>query len=107
MHWERQRSGFSSKARAVLAGLLAVLLLGSVAFSATHALHQSLHNDGSIPGHVCLLCSLAQGHLNAAETACILAVICLCPIFILPLVDAAAPSRFDYRLSPSRAPPLR
>jgi len=107
MHWERQRSGFSSKARATLAGWLAVLFLGAAALSATHALHQSLHSDGSLPGHVCLLCSLAQGHLSAAESACVLAVILLCPIFVLPPPQVAVLSRFDYRLSPSRAPPLR
>jgi len=105
MDRERRWYGFSSRASAVIAGLLTVLLFSSVALSAAHGLHQSLHRDGSIPSHQCLLCSVAHGQVNAVDVAWVSVAVLLFPLLGLRLADISVASRFDYRLSPSRAPP--
>lgn len=99
-------SGYARLSGPALAALLAVLLLAAAILSVSHALHQCLHDEGAANGHVCLVCSFAKGQLNAAPVALICSVCvfpCLwyfCRVNTLPLPG------FDYRLSPSRAPPL-
>ena len=102
---ERRLSGLSRAARPALAGLLALLLLGSGTLSVSYALHQSLHNNAAGGSHFCLVCLFAKGQVSAAEVAFVAALLVLCP---LSGIRAAKPSPwpgFDYRLSPSRAPP--
>jgi hypothetical protein len=105
VHLERRLSGLGRVAKPALAGLLAALLLVSATLSVSHALHQSLHRDGAANNHFCLVCSFAKGQVSAADVALASALVvffCLCGI------RAAKPSPlpgFDYRLSPSRAPP--
>jgi hypothetical protein len=90
-----------------MAGLLALMLFLSVLVSVNHSLHQSLHSDG-VPGtHVCLVCSLAQGQVAAVEVLSVLAAIVLVLFFEGSLVRHLPSTDFDYRLSPSRAPPSR
>jgi hypothetical protein len=88
-----------------LAGLLALLLLVAATFSASHALHRSLHQGSDANHHLCLLCAFAKGQASAASVALVAFPLffwsvrgpCFAATLVLP--------SFDYRLSPSRAPP--
>jgi len=88
-----------------LSGLLALLLLVATAFSASHTLHQLLHQDGVGSSHLCLACSFAKGQLSAAAVAVISAVMAFCCLWGVGLVSTSPFPGFDYRTSPSRAPP--
>jgi hypothetical protein len=102
---EPKLSGLSRVARSALSGLLALLLLASGTVAVSRALHQMLHNDAAGGHHLCLVCSFAKGQVSAADVTLLAALVVLCPLFSL---RAAIPSPlpvFDYRLSPSRAPP--
>ena len=91
--------------KAALAGLLALLLLISATLAVSGALHQLLHRDTAGSHHLCLVCSFAKGQVSAADVALIAPLLVLCPLFSY-LAGAPLPSAvFDYRLSPSRAPP--
>ena len=71
------------------------------------SLHRFLHSDGGETNHQCLVCSFAKGQVTAAEVSGVFAalVISLVGLILLPKVSPL-PS-FDFRLSPSRAPPRR
>jgi hypothetical protein len=91
--------------QAALVGLLALFLLVASTLSVSHTLHQALHGSDPAGAHLCLLCSLVKGQVSVAEGVFLLAALVLCwfactHIYRLPLF-----SGFDYRLSPSRAPP--
>jgi hypothetical protein len=92
--------------QSALAGLLALLLLAAASCSASHALHQSLHSDGATGGHFCLLCSFAKGQVSVAAVAVMAGAIVFCCLSGLCLLATSPYLGFDYRTSPSRAPPL-
>ena len=73
-------------AKETLAAVLAVLLLVAATLSANHSLHQAIHGDGSATTHVCLICSLSKGQVNASDIAPILAVFFALLIFTAPIV---------------------
>jgi len=82
-----------------------VILLVSGAVSVSHALHQLLHHDASGGSHSCLACSMAKGQVSAAAVAASPALpVVSCFSVLLTTVASALPG-FEYRLSPSRAPP--
>jgi hypothetical protein len=89
-----------------MAALLALLLLSAATISADRSLHQLLHGDSSA-SHFCLVCSFSTGQLDLAETGQILAVFVFSLVLGIRLVPAPVLQSFDYRLSPSRAPPPR
>src|ERR1017187_4227600 len=101
----RPERKFRSVAKAALAILLALLFLVASAFSVSPSLHQLLHHNDAGSGQICLACSLAHGQVSTAEVA----VVALALIFSLIcgalLPHTPALLSFDYRLSPSRAPP--
>jgi hypothetical protein len=86
--------------------LLAVLLLVAAILSVSHALHQCLHNEGAVNGHVCLVCSFAQGQVSAVAVALVSGVFVFPCLWYFCLVGTLPLPGFDYRISPSRAPPL-
>jgi hypothetical protein len=86
-------------------GLLALLLLVATTFSVSHALHQSLHQDGPGSGHFCLVCSFAKGQVSGEAVAVVSAILAFCCLWCVGLASTIFFPRFDYRLSPSRAPP--
>jgi hypothetical protein len=94
--------------KAVLSGIMALLLLVAATLSVNHTLHRSLHNDGSVSGHFCLVCSFAKGQANSPDVPLVLA---LCVVFVLFCIRIAEisflPGGFDYRLTYGRAPPVR
>jgi hypothetical protein len=103
---ERTVSGLSRVATPALAGLLGLMLLVSGAVSVSNALHQLLHHDASDGSHFCLVCSIAKGHVTTAVVATSPAPRAVCFISTRLAAHAAALLGFDYRISPSRAPPL-
>jgi hypothetical protein len=105
LHREKTLLGFSRVVRPALAGLLILGLLVSGALSVSQALHQLLHSDASADSHICLACSIAQGHVSVAGAAA-MPVAPVASWFSAPLTPEVLPSAgCDYRLSPSRAPP--
>jgi len=92
-------------AKPVLTGLLAGLLLICGVLSVSHAPHQSLHNDSGRSHHLCLVCMFAKGQVSAADVTLVTALFVLCPLICLCASAPSPRSAFDYRLSPSRAPP--
>ncbi len=101
----RTLGGVGRTPKAALAALLSFLLLLATTLSASQALHQSLHRDSAANGHVCLICSLVKGQVNMAAVACVLALAVFYYLGNLRLSSTAVVPGFDYRFSPSRAPP--
>ena len=83
-----------------------LLLLVATTLSVSHALHKYLHQDGGASGHFCVVCSFAKGQVSAAAVAVISAALVSCLFWGFCLVNTFAFPGFDYRFSPSRAPPL-
>ena len=102
----RTLSGHARRPGSALAALLAVLLLVAAILSVSHALHQCLHSEGAVNGHVCLLCSFAKGHVSAMAVALVSGVLIVPCLWYFCLVNTLPLPGFDYRISPSRAPPL-
>jgi hypothetical protein len=92
--------------KSAVSAVLAVLLVVAMAFSVSHSLHRILHHDGAGSDHFCLACSLAKGHVGAAVVALMPAMLVLFGFWHVCLTTASRFSGFDYRTSPSRAPPL-
>lgn len=84
-----------------LAGFLALLL-----FTSSERLHKLIHPDADSPNHECAVTMLAHGQVNAAVAPPVLASFVPTLIFVLPPLQSATGSSFDYRFSASRAPPL-
>jgi hypothetical protein len=104
---ERRESFGSGRMAKPIAVLLAGLLLLAATFSVNHSLHRTLHQGDSTTHPFCLLCSLAQGHVEAAQAGPLLAALLFCLAFVLLSSHVSPRVRFDYRLSLSRAPPRR
>lgn len=102
---ELKLSGLRPVAKSALTGLLVFLLLVSGTLAVSRALHQSLHNDAAGSHHLCLVCLFAKGQVSAADVALVIALLVLCPLFSLRVGNPSPLPAFDYRLSPSRAPP--
>jgi hypothetical protein len=102
----RTLSGYARWSGSALAALLAGLLLVAAILSVSHALHQCLHYEGAVNGHVCLVCSFAQGQVSAVVVALLSGVFVFPCLWFFRLSSTLPLPGFDYRLSPSRAPPL-
>jgi len=92
--------------RILIVGLMLVLWLGTAALAASPQLHQRLHKDSKNATHECLVTLLSKSQLLAGGAGSF--VLALIPIFFGLLVTAESFhfTIIDYRLSPSRAPPL-
>jgi len=101
---EREYSGYGFFAKSALAGLLAFLLLSASAMAISSAHGQTHHSDRS--SDQCLFCAFAHGQVMATAAQTVLAVSgSVLVAFLLPAILAAFGAS-DYRLSPSRAPPV-
>jgi hypothetical protein len=96
----------SRGARRFWALVCLVLLLVIQALAASPQLHELIHPDADLPGHHCVVTTFAHGKVEAAAGFVTLAVFVAVVIFFQPPVKSAVVSSFDYRLTPSRAPPL-
>ena len=106
MHQEHTHRRANSLPNSALSGVLAVLLLVAMTLSVSSTLHSLLHHDLTGSDHICLACSLVKGQVNATAVALILVVLVLGCFWVACVVHATPFSGFDYRTSPSRAPPL-
>ncbi|MCX6928037.1 MAG: hypothetical protein NT154_33225 [Verrucomicrobia bacterium] len=105
MHLGRTVTRFSCQPKLALGGVLALLLLVATTVSASQALHELLHQDGTGGDHFCLACSLAKGQVSLEAVAFISVLIAFCYLWgVCPVSTSPFPG-FDYRTSPSRAPP--
>jgi hypothetical protein len=106
VHSGRILGGLGRVPAVALTGLLVLSLLLTATLSVSHALHQSLHHDSTAHSHFCLICCFAKGQVSPAPTTFISAVIVFCCLWGVHLAHSFPFPGFDYRTSPSRAPPL-
>ena len=92
-------------AKAALAGLLVLLLLFVSALTVCPSLHHLLHHDSNDSDHCCLVTAFAKGQVGMADVVPVVAFISLVFLCVIDMVQTAPLPFFDYRLSPSRAPP--
>ena len=92
--------------RILVAVLMLVLWLGTATLAASPDLHHRLHKESKSATHECLVTLLSKSQLLAGGGSSLL--FALVPIFfgLLLAVEFVQFASFDYRLSPSRAPPL-
>jgi hypothetical protein len=105
VHREHEFAGFGRVTKPALVGLLALLLLASATLSVSQSLHQWIHADGDSGSHFCLVCSLAKGQVTASLVATTLVSLVLCWDTVGRALSTAPLPGYDFRLSPSRAPP--
>jgi hypothetical protein len=82
-----------------------VLFVTLQVFAASGPLHKAIHADATAPNHHCVITLLTHGQVNAPAALPGLVAFAAALIFCLPPFNPAVFSSFDYRLSPSRAPP--
>jgi hypothetical protein len=103
---DRKSSGLRIVAKPALASLLvwAILWLSTLAVSVEHStFHQS---DEASGGHACGICLFAHGQVIGADPAPASTCNVAKWVGFLAPAEVRAPAAFDYRLAPSRAPPL-
>lgn len=91
--------------RRVAALVCLALFLTLLLFADSSDLHRAIHHDAASPTHQCAITLLAQGQVNAAEVPVLLVAFVAATFFLLPLVQSAVLSSFDYRFALSRGPP--
>jgi hypothetical protein len=88
------------------AAICLALFLALQLFAASSSLHQAIHSDAGTPSHHCVITLLSQGQLNTPEVFAGSLLFVAALLFCLPSLHATLSSSFDYRLSPSRGPPV-
>jgi hypothetical protein len=88
-----------------VAGVLVFLLLFTLALSASHSLHQLLHQDGSSGQHFCLACAFAKAKASDVPAPCGSALPPRHCIYEICLAPVPPQTCFEYLLLPGRAPP--
>lgn len=93
-------------AKSALAGLLAILLILSSAL-AVSAAHRKSHDFGrGTPSHQCAFCLFTHGQITLSDVSPPSVRGSAVMIGIFAPIHSAIPASMDYRLSPSRAPPV-
>jgi hypothetical protein len=94
------------RTRQLSAGLCLLLFVVLQTFASSGSLHKLVHHDADSPGHQCAITLLAQGQIDSPVVPT--GPVPLTAEFIFSPLPSDSPvvSTFDYRLSPSRAPPL-
>ena len=93
-------------AKPALAGMLAGLLVLIGTLSASHFLHQTLHASSNGANHSCIVCAFSKGQVSAADGLAVLLVFVSACTFVMVRPSILLLSASDYRLLPSRAPPV-
>lgn len=83
-----------------------VFFLALLLFTSSHRLHKLIHPDADSPDHQCAITMLAHGQVNASALPPVLVAFVATLFFLLPPLQSALVSSFEYRFCPSRAPPL-
>jgi hypothetical protein len=100
-------SGLQNRRLRLVSSLFCLLLFVTLqVFASSSPLHRLIHHDADSPNHHCAVTLLAQGQVNSPVVWPGLVSPVDTFIFYLPLLESEGVSSFDYRLSPSRAPPL-
>ena len=102
---QREQKSPKCVAKPFLAGLLAVLLFAFGFVAASGSLHHSLHHDGAADVNSCVICLLAQGHVDLPDASTVLVTAVFYPLCGLLAASAGVPWSFDFLLPPGRAPP--
>ena len=90
--------------RAAVAVML--LLWGFIlALAASPQLHEFVHKDAQTPGHYCLVTQLQRHALLTGFVAALAPEVPAAEVFWVSGDVFQSVASFDYRLSPSRAPP--
>ena len=101
-----ERKIFAFVAKSALAGLLALLLLISSVLAVSSA-HRQSHDFGrATPGHPCVFCLFTHGQITLSDVSPPSVRVSAVVIGIVAPFHSAIPTSIDYRLSPSRAPPV-
>jgi len=103
---ERKSPGFGPVAKTALAGLFAALLLWSATLAVSSAHSRSHRFDSTAAHQTCVLCLFAHGQVTSADTAVASAPGAAAWVDFHSLSVSKRSASFDYRLSPSRAPPF-
>lgn len=74
-------------------------------FLAAPWLHGLIHPGAESPNHHCAITVFTHGCVDAADTSLPAATLFFAETFCLAILISTVFSSFDYRLSPSRAPP--
>jgi hypothetical protein len=82
------------------------LLLTLLLFTSSERLHKLIHPDADSPNHDCAITMLAHGQVNSVTVPPVVISFIAVVLFLLPVLQSAAFSSFEYRFSFSRAPPL-
>jgi hypothetical protein len=93
-------------AKSALAGLLAFLLLISSALAVGSAHRQSHDVGGGAPSHPCALCLFTHGQITLSDVSPPSVSVSAAVTGIVAPFHSTIPASMDYRLSPSRAPPV-
>jgi flagellin-like protein len=91
--------------KSALSGVLAALLLVAATVSVSHTLHSNLHRDVTGSDDCCLACSFVKGQVSVSAVVLISAVLVVCCFWVVSPAHTTPCCGFDYRISPSRAPP--
>jgi len=93
-------------AKSALAGLLVLLLLFSSVLAVSSA-HRQSHDFGrATPNHPCAFCLFTQGQITLSDVGPPSVRGSAVVSGIVAPFHSAIPASADYRLSPSRAPPV-
>jgi hypothetical protein len=104
-----EQSRFSKQmpaTRFVLSALLALLVAGLQSLAISQPLHQWLHSDAGDPGHQCAVTFFAQNPIQTSASAVAVPAPSLQAVDLPAAVLILSSASFDYRWSPSRAPPV-
>jgi len=101
---QQERKTFVAKS--ALAGLLVFLLLFSSALAVSSAHRQSHDLGRATPSHPCAFCLFAHGQISLSDVSPPSVRGSAVVIGIVAPFHSVVPASMDYRLSPSRAPPV-
>lgn len=87
------------------AALVCLALFLALQLFASSALHKLIHSDADSASHHCAITVFSHGNISLANTAAAVVVCAAALLLSLPQLQSTVFSLFDYRLSPSRAPP--
>ena len=92
--------------RRAWAGICLALFLAVQLFASSESLHKLIHPDADCADHHCAVTMLVQGQANTLEAPPLLVVFVALLLFLLPVFERTDYFSFEYRYSPTRAPPL-